>query len=109
MVANAQVKAKFDAVSVVNSGCTFANNALAFVTFSLYQPMAFGFSINAYFASANNVCTKYFYTSTVGLDKSTPAFLASFKTRFCISILKSRLVANGLLFAKSKFSTILAI
>ena len=109
MVANAQVKAKFDAVSVVNSGCIFANNALAFVTFSLYQPIAFGFSINAYCASANNVCTRYFSTSTVGCDKSIPAFFASFNTRFCISILKSRLVAKGLLLAKLKFSTILAI
>ena len=48
VLANPQVKAKFDAASVVNSGCIFANNLLAFVTFSLYQPIAFGFSCNAY-------------------------------------------------------------
>ena len=106
--ANDQVKAKLATGSVASSGCISDNILFALVTFSLYQPTALLFSINAKFASSITDCTKYFSVSIEPSLTSIPASFAACFTLSCNSILNCLLVGNGLLLAKSKlFSNLL--
>ena len=94
MLANDQVNAKLATGSVSNSGCILAKILFALVTFSLYQPTALLFSINAYLASAIIVSTKYFSVSIDASLTSIPASFAACLTLSCNSILNCLLVDN---------------
>jgi len=80
----------------------------ALVTFSLYQPTAFGFVSNAVTASARATRTKYCSTASVNSVRSTLAAFAAERTLSWRATLKSRFVANVWLAAKLNAASTLA-